>query len=310
MANGSRGDDRETRVTSVRSLLDGASIGTECLVVIYGSGIGRKYDLFEETVTIGRDPENTIVLPSDAVSRRHARIERYQNQRFITDLNSTNGTYVNDTPVRPRARLESGALIKIGDTIFKFLTGNHVEAAYFEEIYRAMVTDGLTQVANKRALDDFLDKEVARARRHQRSLALLMLDLDHFKSVNDQYGHLTGDVVLKELAALIRPRIRREELFARYGGEEFVIVLPETDHARAREFAEVIRKMVEAKVVSFEGHDIRITISIGVAEYDPTVHATPEDLIRAADQNLYEAKNRGRNCVYGGRDITPDHAGD
>lgn len=299
MADEVKQDDRATRVTTVRSLLQGGSLDTECLVVIYGAHIGRKYDLFQDTVTIGRDPDNTIVLPSDSVSRRHARIERYQDHRFITDLNSTNGTYVDDQPVRPRARLDSGALIKVGDTIFKYLTGDHVEAAYFEEIYRMMVTDGLTQTANKRALQDFLEKEVARARRYGRNLSILMLDLDHFKHVNDRYGHLTGDVVLKEVAATIQQRVRREELFARYGGEEFVIVLPETNVSGALEFSEVLRKMVEAKVISFEGHSIQVTVSIGVAQFNPFVHLTPEDLLRAADQNLYIAKSRGRNCVYG-----------
>lgn len=274
-------------------------MGTECLVVIYGANIGRKYELFEDTITIGRDPENTIVLPSDSVSRKHARIERYQGHRFITDLNSTNGTYVNDQPIRPRARLDSGALVKVGDTIFKYLMGDHVEAAYFEEIYRMMVTDGLTQIANKRALEDFLDKEVARARRYGRNLSVMMMDIDHFKRINDQFGHLTGDMVLREVAATIRQRIRREELFARYGGEEFVIVLPETDISGALEFAETVRGMVEARLMTFEGLHIRITVSIGVAQFDPSSHATPEDLIKSADQNLYVAKNRGRNCVHG-----------
>lgn len=291
--------DNVTKVTTVRSILQSTPVGTECIVVIYGVNIGHKYDLFEDTITIGRDPENTIVLPSESVSRKHARIERYQGCRFITDLNSTNGTYVNDQPVRPRGRLDNGAFIRVGDVILKYLMGGHIEAAYFEEIYRMMVTDGLTQVANKRALEDFLDKEVARARRYGRNLSVMMLDLDHFKEINDRYGHLTGDVVLKEFAALIKPRIRREEIFARYGGEEFVAVLPETDISGAKEFAEALRRMVESHVIAFEGQFIKVTVSIGIAQFDPTVHLTPEDLIKAADKNLYVAKNRGRNCVYG-----------
>lgn len=299
MTNESKVDDRTTRVTNVRALLDRVTTGTECLVIIYGSHIGRKYELFEDNITIGRDPENTIVLPSDSVSRRHARIERYQGQRFITDLNSTNGTYVNDQQVKPRMRLESGCLIKIGDTIFKYLAGDDIEAAYFEEIYRMTVTDGLTQVANKRALDEFLDKEVARARRYKRPLAVLMLDIDHFKEVNDQYGHLTGDVVLKSVASLIAGRIRREELFARYGGEEFVIVLPESQGDGVRAFAETIRKMVEGHVTSFEGHNIRVTVSIGIGQFDPSKHHSPQDLLKEADINLYQAKRLGRNRVYG-----------
>lgn len=292
-------EDQTTRVTSVQSVLDGAPTGNECLVVIYGANIGRKYELFEDVVSIGRDPDNTIVLESDAVSRQHARIEKFGENRFIIDLNSTNGTYLSDTPVKPRAKLASGAFIKIGDTIFKYLSGDHIETAYFEEIYRMMVIDGLTQIANKRALDDFLEKEMARARRYQRPLTALMMDLDNFKQVNDLHGHLTGDVVLKEMAAVVVKRIRREELFARYGGEEFVIILPETDRVGGIEFAEDVRKMVEGNTVDFEGHNIAITISIGVADFDHTNHRSPEDLLKAADKNLYVAKNDGRNCVRG-----------
>ena len=293
-------DDQATRVTTVRQMLSNANLpGTECLVVIYGKNIGRKTDLFEDIITIGRDQDNTIVLESDAVSRRHARIERHQNDRYIVDLNSTNGTYVNDLPVYPRVKLRSGMFVKIGDSIFKFLTGDNIEAAYYEEIFRMAVTDGLTQVANKRQLDEYLDKELARARRHNRSLALLMIDLDHFKQVNDVHGHLTGDYVLRSIASLLRLRVRREELFARYGGEEFVVVLPETDRAQAMEFAETIRELVLNHKIEFEGQQIKVTISVGVAELDRDKHKIPDDLIKAADRNLYQAKNRGRNCVHG-----------
>jgi diguanylate cyclase (GGDEF)-like protein len=277
----------------------GSNAGTECLVVIYGNNIGRKFDLFEDVVTIGRDPDSTIVLDLDSVSRRHAKIERLGDQRWIIDMNSTNGTYLNDQVVSPRAVLQSGMYVKIGDTIFKYLTGDNIESAYYEEIYRMAVTDGLTQIANKRALDDILDKEVARAKRHGRDLSLLMIDIDHFKRVNDTHGHLTGDVVLRDLASLIRGRIRQDEFFARYGGEEFVIVLPETAFKGAMELAEVVRRMVQEHRIDFEGQSIRVTISIGVATYDGTVHGSPEDLLKAADLNLYAAKSRGRNCIHG-----------
>ena len=292
-------DDRPTRITTIRQMLAGTPLGTECLVEIYGARIGRKTDLYEDVVSIGRDPDSTIVLDSDSVSRRHARIERFRDARFIVDLNSTNGTYVNDVPVTPRAAPESGAFIKIGDTIFKYLTGDNIEAAYYEEIYRMAVTDGLTQVANKRALDEFLDKEVSRARRYLRNLAVLMMDIDHFKNVNDTYGHLTGDLVLREMAAVVRPRVRREEMFARYGGEEFVVALPETDAAGGRELAENLRRMISEHPVLFEGRSIRITVSIGIAEFNRDEHRAPNDLLKTADKNLYAAKDGGRNCVYG-----------
>lgn len=292
-------DDRATRITHVRQVLSLLPTGLECLVVVYGRNIGRKFDLFEDIVTIGRDSDNTIVLDSDAVSRRHARIERLGESRWVIDLNSTNGTYLNDLPVQPRTRLASGQFLKIGETIFKYLTGDNIEASYYEEIHRMAVTDGLTQIANKRALDEFLDREVARARRHGRPLSVLMLDIDHFKNVNDTLGHLTGDVVLRDLAQLIHGRIRREELFARYGGEEFVIALPETPRHAALDYAETIRRMVAEHRVEFEGQTVCVTVSIGVAQFDGAAHGTPDDLLKAADTNLYTAKSRGRNCVHG-----------
>jgi diguanylate cyclase (GGDEF)-like protein len=292
-------DDLATRVTTVRQMLAGTPGGTECLVEIYGRHIGRKYDLYEEIITIGRDPDNTIVLESDSVSRRHARIERVQTDRYLVDMNSTNGTYVNDQAITPRARLATGMFVKIGDTIFKYLIGDNLEAAYYEEIHKMAVTDGLTQIANKRQLEEQLDKEVARARRHDRSLAVIMMDIDHFKQVNDVHGHLTGDVVLKEIAQLVRVRVRREELFARFGGEEFVLVLPETDREGAVEAAEAIRRLVAEHSMTFEGQMIRVTVSLGVATFDKSEHKGPDDLIRTADKNLYQAKGNGRNRVHG-----------
>lgn len=292
-------EDRRTRITTISRVFSGKAYGNECLVEIYGTHIGRKYDLFEDVVTIGRDSDNSISLESDSVSRRHARIERFNDSRFIVDLKSTNGTYVNDVPAEPRSKLKSGVFIKIGDTIFKYLTGDNIEAAYHEEIYRSVVTDGLTQISNKRALDEFLDREVARARRHERNLSVLMLDIDHFKAINDTHGHLTGDYVLKELAGLIRTRMRREELFARYGGEEFIIALPETDVTSAKELAEALRALVHGHEFAFEGAKIRVTISIGVGQFDKSEHRSPHDLIKTADKNLYVAKNKGRNCVHG-----------
>lgn len=292
-------DDRATRVTHLRQVLRPLAGGPECLVLVYGQNVGRKYDLFEDVVTLGRDADNTILLESDAVSRRHARIERFGNHRWVIDLNSTNGTYLDDVPAQPRLRLSSGQFLRVGDTIFKYLSGDDIETSYYEEIHRMAVTDGLTRIPNKRALSEFLDREVARARRHDRPLAVLMLDIDHFKRVNDTFGHLTGDVVLRELAALIAAHVRRDEMFARYGGEEFVVALPETLLPAAMEFAETIRRLVAEHRVEFEGQAVRVTVSIGVARFAPAEHAGPDDLLKAADANLYTAKSRGRDRIHG-----------
>ena len=149
---------------------------------------------------------------------------------------------------------------------------------------------------NKRYFLDTIEREVARAHRYRRALSLVMFDIDHFKKVNDGFGHLAGDYVLKHLAQTVRAKIRREDCFARYGGEEFAIVLPEIDGLNAKPFAEKIRQLVEATEFKFENTSMPITISMGVATLD--VESTdPQALIKRADERLYEAKSSGRNCV-------------
>lgn len=287
--------DTTTRVSLPSEVPILEHAGKECLVLLYGGSIGRKYDLGPGHWTIGRDPFTNIVLDADSVSRTHARVEIGPEGAFVRDLESTNGTFVNDTLVE-LAELRSGDLIKTGDIIFKFLSGQDIEAAYHEEIYRMTIHDGLTSVANKRYLDEFLDREFARSRRHGRELVVLILDIDHFKDVNDNLGHLTGDYVLRELAHLISGRVRRDELFARYGGEEFVLVLPETSREGGVRYGEIVRAMVEEHRFVFDGAQIPITVSVGVGSFDPDM-GRPNDLMRAADDALYRAKRAGRNRV-------------
>jgi diguanylate cyclase (GGDEF)-like protein len=125
---------------------------------------------------------------------------------------------------------------------------------------------------------------------------VLLFDIDHFKQINDRYGHLSGDYVLKELADLLRNRIRKEELLARYGGEEFVIILPESDKAIATDFAEIIRRKVEGHTFEFEGQKMRVTISVGVASMSQDTRNISE-LLKLSDMAMYKAKNGGRNKV-------------
>ena len=189
-----------------------------------------------------------------------------------------------------------GDRLKIGPTIFKFLSGQDVEAQYHEEIYRMTIIDGLTQVHVKRYLLEALDKELMRARRHARDLSFLMLDIDHFKKINDVHGHLAGDYVLKEVARIIQQRIRRDEVLARYGGEEFAIILPETTLEGAFALADGLREKIEQSRFVFQNETIRVTISIGGALLQES-DRTSLDLIKRADEKLYEAKRAGRNRV-------------
>ena len=216
---------------------------------------------------------------------------------MLRDLGSTNGTYVNDELVDEYV-LRDGDFIKVGRCIFKFLVGSNIENAYHEEIYRLTTIDGLTQIFNKRYFVETLEREMGRAQRYRRQLSLIMFDIDHFKEINDNYGHLAGDHILRQLAATVQSRIRREDILARYGGEEFAIVLPELDRDNAITFAEKIRQLIENSVFEFEETRIPLTVSVGVSILSVDADS-PETLIKFADENLYRAKDEGRNRVIG-----------
>jgi diguanylate cyclase (GGDEF)-like protein len=292
--------DEKTRVTQVvqRPVAD-ESTGNDCVVVIYTKEpglLGKRFVLDRNPIRIGRGADNHIVLEGDSVSRRHAHIEKRSNRWFIVDDGSTNGTYLNEEQIVREAPLNNSDRLKVGPTIMKFLSGADAEAKYHEEIYRMTIVDGLTQIHNKRYLYEALEREVLRARRHERPLSVAMFDIDFFKRINDQYGHLAGDYVLRELARVVQGRIRRDEVFARYGGEEFVIVLPETPLDGAVSLAENLRSRVAEHTFVFQGERIAVTVSIGCAVLSSN-DKSATDLIQRADEKLYEAKRGGRNRV-------------
>jgi two-component system, cell cycle response regulator len=287
----------ETRVTKISSIKELAPVESECCIVqIHGPELGKKYALQEHEFTIGREEGNHIVVDLDNVSRRHAMIIRKQGRMFVKDLGSTNGTYLNDAEVTQETPLRSGDLIKVGGSIFKFLTGDNVELQYHETIYTLTIVDGLTGVNNKRYFLEYLEREMGRCHRYGRPLTLMMFDIDFFKKINDVHGHLAGDYVLRELAQTVKRMVRKEQCFARYGGEEFALVVPEDGLEKARIFAEKIRRTIEEKLFAFENQDIPVTLSIGVADMTSDM-VDPLQFIKVADANLYKAKKTGRNRV-------------
>ena len=292
-------NDEKTRVTQVvQAPPPDQPAGNDCVVVIYAAEpglLGKRYVLDKSPLRIGRGGDNHIVLEGDSVSRRHAHFERRAGAWYIVDDGSTNGTFLNEDQVKGEAPLGNGDRVKVGPSILKYLSGLDAEAKYHEEIYKMTIVDGLTQIHNKRYLFEALDRELIRARRYDRQLSLLIFDIDFFKSINDQYGHLAGDHVLRELARIVQERIRRDEVFARYGGEEFVIVLPETPLAGGVALAENLRGRVESHPFSFQGERIPVTISVGCAML--AEERTAAELIQRADDKLYEAKRGGRNRV-------------
>jgi diguanylate cyclase (GGDEF)-like protein len=265
------------------------------VVVIYGQDLGKRIPLGEAPVEAGRSVQCGIPIDHESVSRRHACITWTGSVYRVKDLGSTNGTYVNDLLVA-ETDLKDGDQIKIGRTILKFMSGSNIEASYHEEIYRMMTFDGLTQIYNKRYFHETLEREISRSRRYGRELGLIIFDIDFFKQKNDAFGHLAGDAILRDLAMVVRAKLRREDVFARVGGEEFAVLTPEVGMKGAREVAEKIRLVIESTKFRFEKHEIPTTVSLGVAIWlggDDSGDA----LYKRADTALYAAKEGGRNRV-------------
>jgi diguanylate cyclase (GGDEF)-like protein len=270
-----------------------------CIVYIYPTGplMGQRYLLAGDPVLIGRNDDCQVPNPDASVSRHHARIELRDDGRYhVTDLGSTNKTFINNTALADGA-LCDGDYLRIGNCIYRFLASGNLEAEYHEEIYRLTVLDGLTGVPNRRFFQEFVEREVARAVRHNRPLALALMDIDHFKQVNDRFGHLAGDLALRQVAATTAAVVRRDELFARYGGEEFALVLPESDGPAAAAACERVRKAVAAQEFVFNKQPYKVTVSLGVGVLAGDGPATAAELIRRADAMLYRAKANGRNRV-------------
>ena len=272
-----------------------------CLVHIYPSGpsMGKRYPLsVSAAVVIGRGTDCAIHIDDHSVSRKHARVEPTPQGYAAEDLVSTNGTFVNDSPVT-RHILRDGDYLRVGNCIYRFLAGGNIEAEYHEEIYRLAIIDGLTDIPNKRYLMEFLTRELARSVRHKRPISFIMFDIDRFKTINDDRGHLCGDYVLRELAGRLKTIIRAEEMLARYGGEEFAIVLPEGTRADALRVGERIRSLIESTPFRFDDVPIVVTVSVGVASVVGGEDITPEQMTDRADNFLFEAKRTGRNKVMG-----------
>jgi diguanylate cyclase (GGDEF)-like protein len=271
-----------------------------CLVVILGPDLGHRIPLEEPALIIGRELGNDVLVPLDGISREHCEIGLRDGAAFIRDLGSTNGTWLNgrQLPARQEVPLFSGDRIELAGAVFKFLEGGDVESKYHEEIYQLTIADGLTRAFNRRYLMDFLAREISRCRRHERPLALLLVDVDHYKHINDRFGHAAGDHVLRELAGLMGELVRREECLARHGGDEFALVLPETPAEGARIVAERIRERIEQHPFVWNGEALSVTASLGVAGLEPEI-SDPESLLAAADAKLYAAKARGRNAAQG-----------
>ncbi len=242
---------------------------------------------------IGRDSQNDLQVQDGSASRFHAVIERRGETYEITDLHSTNGLFINQLRVST-AQLQTGDRIRIGDHIYKFLSAGHVEAEYHETVYSMMTRDGLTGAFNKRYFADALSRELDRAQRLNHPLSLAFFDIDHFKKVNDNFGHLAGDEVLQEFAQRITSCAPKDAILARLGGEEFGLLLAECGLEEAVHICEKARLAVAQSPFVTSAGPIPVTVSIGLCSLCEC-SISPTELAKVTDELLYESKHAGRN---------------
>ena len=267
-----------------------------CLVVLEGNYIGEVYQFQKNSVTIGRADDADVILAEEGVSRKHARADRHEKTYTLSDLGSTNGTYVNGELIQ-QVVLRDGDKVRMGDVVLRFGFQDALDVNYQETLRNMAMRDGLTKVFNRRYFLESLERELSFSVRQRQPFTCMLLDIDHFKKINDTSGHPAGDAVLKNVAKALSDEVRGYDVLARYGGEEFVILLRATALVNSLLLAERIRRLVENLKTQSDGTLISITVSIGLAAFDPDHPRSGEDLIKEADRYLYEAKEKGRNRV-------------
>jgi len=298
--------DQTTQYTSMPSIRFGQGDEEWALIRYVGEPIGEVVPLRPPGISIGRSSENDVSLCEAEVSRHHAQVSLSRLGEVgcmvqMMDLGSTNGSFINgrriETPQVPIA-LQHGDVIRVGAHAFKLKRLDALERHYHEAMMAQTSLDTLTGVNNRSAVLAFLEKHADLARRYRRPLSIILADLDHFKNVNDRYGHATGDLALQAFGALVRKRLRASDLVGRIGGEEFLLVLPETHGPEAVGVAENLRSAFAKEPLLPAGGEepFHVTCCFGVAQLQNR-DVNGGSLLARSDVALYRAKAMGRNRV-------------
>ena len=273
------------------------------LRVIKGPLIGEHFILSKAKNLVGRDSECDLGFNDPKLSREHCQITVQkvgQSQKkfsvTIEDLGSRNGVLVNNQKIDEPCPLQAGDQIKIGSNVYGYYIKFPEEIELESYLYKIATRDATTGLVNKTFFENNLDFELKRALRYKRPLSFVLMDLDHFKMINDKYGHNIGDIVLKKVGEIILSELRFEDTAIRYGGEEFALLLPETSEADALSLISRIQKKMGR--ATFKVHDriFQVTASFGVSHVQDGV-TTTQLLFELADKALYRAKDLGRNRI-------------
>jgi len=296
------GDEDSTAIVDLRGLSPVARREPKdrhLLVRLNGAQIGHVTRLPQTPSRVGRGQDCDVWVNDDGISRKHARLVPQGRGYLVEDTGSANGTFVAGQRIR-RHVLQDGDLLQFGPSaVFRYAITDASQEALLRQLFEASVTDALTGARNRESFDMQLRSELSYARRHKSDVSLILFDVDHFKKVNDTYGHPVGDKVLIELSRTVAMALRSEDVFARYGGEEFAIVLRGIDAGGALAVGERVRQTVERLRIQTPKGLLHVTVSVGAASLGSSYETTPEDLISVADARLYAAKHQGRNRVVG-----------
>jgi two-component system cell cycle response regulator len=299
-------DDWDTGVTNIVPP-EPSKADRAYLIILAGDGLGEMHQLIGDEMIIGRAGRASMLLRDDGVSRVHARLRRDGESFVVEDLGSRNGTFVNGNRLSAPMVVHDGDKIHVGHrTVLRLTFHDALDDAFQKQLRDAAMYDALTHVYSRRYFVDRLEAELQFATRHESPLALILLDLDHLKTVNDSFGHAAGDRVLAELASAVQAHVRSEDLLGRIGGDEFGVLCRGTPLAVAASFAERVRALVTALEVDVGPKMLKMTVSVGVSAYPELDCESPNELVNAADRALYVAKARGRNRVA----VHPDEVED
>ncbi len=293
----------ETMVMNNSPLYEGRiSSAPACLVCLVGPRemVGRYWTVDgEKKLMIGRSRKCDIPIQDLSISKKHLLVRRNKETKvFIEDRKSTNGTFINDKQITANKEweLSDNDRIKTGNIVFKFLDEGNPEIFSIMENFEKVFRDALTGAGNRLLMERRAKEMFIKSKQYNTPLSFVIFDIDHFKKVNDTYGHPAGDFVLKQVSGIAKSCFRCSDTFTRSGGEEFCVIL-QSEPGRAKEAIENARAKIELKVFTHRDQNIKVTVSAGVSCRLPD-DKNWKEIYERADQLLYKAKTAGRNKVF------------
>lgn len=290
-------------VSSIRKQWGNNSKKTPALTLLTGENLGKVYKLINGIEFImGRDPDNHIPIDIASFSRKHCSVRMENNKVYIKDLNSTNKTFVNGKAIS-RVELKDGDRISFGDIfVCKYSLLDKLDLEINSMLFKKATEDVLTGVHNRTYFQESFKVEFMFHKRVEMPLSLIFYDFDNFKKINDTYGHVCGDMVLKEISSAVKVHIREIDFLARYGGEEFIILLKNTTYSSAMKIARKLQKTIAETPIMFQTVEVNTTASFGVVTLLDNNFKTPEEMLVRVDAMAFRAKKLGKNEVVGFED--------